>query len=345
MIVLECPFCSAHLEIGEDRAGRSMTCPFCKGQVEVPKPQKPPRHEEYDLEADDGHPPASLTSVAGLTDADLDELDEEDEAPQKKRRRPKMEWHLIVGGFGFPWTSGAVLHWLLIAIWATIAGWMYHVAVSLGIERPLGDADMYQSIVALLAALGAMVAGVCCAAIAGIHGLTILLETTAGNDRMQNWPNVGLFLDWVGQLWFIFNAAMVSLMLGLGLNWILQDIVFLHGATITVTIFFTFPILLLCTLETDSPFLPVSGIVLASLGRHAIAWLTFYIQAAILLGAPAAAGLSIGPHLDPRLAIPLGGLVFAAVVMIYFRLLGRLAYYCSVEPLGEEDEELLNEVS
>ena len=58
MILFECPYCAAQLEIGEDRAGRSMTCPFCKGQVEVPKPHKPRRQRtEYDLEEDDARPP------------------------------------------------------------------------------------------------------------------------------------------------------------------------------------------------------------------------------------------------------------------------------------------------
>jgi hypothetical protein len=109
---------------------------------------------------------------------------------------------------------------------------------------------------------------------------------------------------------------------------------------IAITIFFAFPILLLCTLETDSPFLPVSAVVFASLGRHAIAWLAFFLQAGLLLVAAAAAVAFVGPLLDPRLAIPLAGLLFSTVVMIYFRLLGRLAFYCSVESEGEEAADL-----
>ena len=69
----------------------------------------------------------------------------------------------------------------------------------------------------------------------------------------------------------------------------------------------------------------------ASLGKHGIAWLAFYLQAISLL---AAAGFlyELAWQLQPPLAIPLSALLFSAVVMIYFRLLGRLAYYCSVEP-------------
>ncbi len=80
--------------------------------------------------------------------------------------------------------------------------------------------------------------------------------------------------------------------------------------------------------------------VFASLGRHGIAWLAFYFQAGSLLAAAAALVYYLAPpQLDLRLGIPLAALLFSAVVMIYFRLLGRLAFYCSVEPEEEEVEE------
>jgi hypothetical protein len=340
MILFECPYCSAQIQIAEGRAGRSMTCPRCKGQVEVPKPHKPRRREEYDLQEDGPPPPGSTATLGRLTAAEIDALEEEEESQKKKRRRPKMEWQLFLGGFGFPWSPGAVMQWLLIAIWASAFGWLYYAAHTLGINHPLGEASMYQTIVAMLAALGAMIAGVGCVAVAGIHGLTILLETTAGNDRMESWPNVGLFLDWIGQLWFIINTTVVSVALGLGLDWLLPDLLGSRGTTVTIVVFFTFPVFLLCTLEADSPFLPVSSVVFASLWRQGIAWLAFYLQSGTLLAAAAAlVQYYLVPLIEPRLAIPLEALLFSAVVMIYFRLLGRLAFYCSVEPEGEEVEE------
>ena len=315
-----------------------MTCPFCKGQVDVPKPPKPRRGDEPDQEGGDATPQGSSASLAGLTQTDLQQL-EKDEQPQKrKRRRPKMEWHLFIGGFGFPWSPGAVMQWLLIAIWASVAGWLAYLAIALGINEELGGANMYHTILAALAFLGATIAGLGCGGVTAIHGLTILLETAAGNDRMESWPNVGLFLDWIGDLWFIINTAALSLALGLGLDWLLPELA-ARETTIAVTVFFAFPILLLCTLETDSAFLPVSGVVFASLGRHAIAWLAFYLQAGCLLAAAAALADYLASQFEPRLTVPLAALLFSAVVMIYFRLLGRLAFYCAVEPEEEEGEE------
>jgi hypothetical protein len=338
MILFECPFCAAQLQIAESRAGRSLTCAFCKGQVEIPKPSKRSRHGEYELREDDESPTARAAARGTLTVAELEALDAEEE-PKKKRRRPKMQWQLVIGGFGFPWTRGAVMRWLLIAAWATVAGWLTRWAVDLGIGQSFVEANIYHTIVALLAAFGAIVTGGACASIAGIHGMTILLETTAGNDRIENWPNVSFFLDWIGQLWFLFNTVVVSLFLGFGFHWLLADILGSRLYTVTVVVFFAFPLLLLCTLETDSPFLPASAVVFASLGRNGIAWLAFYCQASCLLAAEAVIAYYLTGSLEPRMAIPLIALLFAAGVMIYFRLLGRLAFYCSCEPEIQEEEE------
>ncbi len=299
MIPLECPYCFARLEIGDDRGGKRMTCPFCKGQVDVPKPHKSRREEAYDI-VEDEESAEFIRERGKLTAAEIQRLEDEEE-PEKKKRRPKMEWQLFIGGFGFPWSPGAVMQWLLIAIWATIAGWLAWSAVDLGVTRSLGAANMYQTIVALLAGLGAILVGIACTAVAAIHGLTILLETTAGNDRMENWPNIGLFLDWIGQLWFLINTATLSVALGLGLEWLLPA----QGAVVSATVFFLFPILLLCTLETDSPLVPISTVVLASLFDHAIAWLAFYAQSAGLLAVAMVLVFGLGPRLDPRAAVPL----------------------------------------
>jgi hypothetical protein len=76
--------------------------------------------------------------------------------------------------------------------------------------------------------------------------------------------------------------------------------------------------------------------VLVSLGRQGIAWLAFYLQAGSLLAGSAALIYYLAHQLETRFVIPLAALLFSAVVMIYFRLLGRLAFYCSVEPEEEE---------
>ena len=275
-----------------------------------------------------------------LTAADIAALEEDEEPRKKKRRRPKMEWQLFVGGFGFPWSPGAVMQWLLIAFWATVAGWLVHSAIALGIDQALGGANMYQTIVAMLAALGAMLAGVGCAG-RRRHPRS---DDSPGNHRRQR-PHGELAerrpfprLD---------RRSLVHLQYGCRQR----------GAGIGPRLAAARPSWSARRLRSPSRFSSCSRsscyapwrptrrscrfrrVVFASLGRHGIAWLAFYLQAGGCWR-PRPRWFTIWVRqLEPPLAIPLAALLFSAVVMIYFRLLGRLAFYCSVEPEEEEVEE------
>ena len=68
----------------------------------------------------------------------------------------------------------------------------------------------------VLTGLGAIVFGAVFAALASIHGLTILTETAAGNDRIERLANIGLFLEWFGNLFYVINAAALAAALACG---------------------------------------------------------------------------------------------------------------------------------
>ena len=119
-------------------------------------------------------------------------------------------------------------------------------------------------------------------------------------------------------------------------NWLLRGE---YPVVVAAVFFFVFPILLLAELESDSAFLPVSRLVLASLWRCGRAWLSFYTASGGLIAVAGALMIGAGLKVDSRLLVLFGAMLFAAVVMIYFRLLGRLAYYCSVEIEDEEETE------
>ena len=90
-----------------------------------------------------------------------------------------------------------------------------------------------------------------------------------------------------------------------------------------------FPWLLLSMLEANSPLVPISKAVCGSLLRKWRTWLAFYMETIPLLlsiGASAIAAMLLG---SLPLAIPVLAMTMVAVLMIYFRLLGRLAWCCS----------------
>ncbi len=332
MEVFTCPHCAAQLTIVPTRLGRRVLCPKCKRSVVAAKPRPALPSDEYAL-AEDTPDHRVVAKEIEPVPAGMVEPEETGKlkADEEELRRP-AKWSLLAGGFAFPWTRGAVMRWVLISVWALLAGLLMQLAFGLGIggQLPAGDAlAVSGSVVAgVLMGLGAVVFGMICLGVAAIHGLTILTETSAGNDRIESWPNLGLFLDWIGQLFYIFNATALCVAFGVLVNWLLRGG---HPAIIAVAIFFLFPILLLAELESDSAFLPVSHLVTTSLWRNGQDWLSFYAESGGLVVLAAALLFGVALKLDSRLVVIFGAMLFAAVVMIYFRLLGRLAYYCSAE--------------
>jgi hypothetical protein len=325
MDFFDCPHCAEQLPIVPGRIGRQTICPSCKRPVEVPKPRRAAPGDVFGLEGDT----AGHRTVAKAIERVA--VDDQAEAEEDELRRPTMEWNLFLGGFGFPWTPSAVMRWGLISIWAVMAGWLAAKAWEVGVG------NMYSAVAGTLTGLGAAIFGTGCVCVAAIHGLTILTETSAGNDRIETWPNLGLFLEWLGNLFYVVNAAMLCVALGFGLDWLMSGA---RPIVIGAVTFFLFPILLLCELEAGSAFLPVSGPVFASLWRRGLAWLLFYLETGCLLAAAGGLVVYVGAGINQPLRfgwVVLGALLFSAVVMIYFRLLGRLAYFCSVETEDEAE--------
>ncbi len=109
------------------------------------------------------------------------------------------------------------------------------------------------------------------------------------------------------------------------------------AVAIAAAAFLLFPFLLLCELESGSAFTPASGLVLASLWRQSAAWLLFYAESGGLFAVAGVLVILVGPRINLSIGVVMGGMLFAAVAMIYFRLLGRLAWHCSIEPEDESE--------
>jgi len=298
----------------------------------VPKPRPPQSEDEYEIKEE------AVVRQAAVQAIDAADLPVEQGAPDEEHpRRAAMKWNLFLRGYGFPWTPGAMARWCVISVWAVAALWLARLFFGLGIggAGPAAGNEMalFGGVLAgVLAGLGAMIFGLVFAALAAIYGLTIVTETSAGNDRIESWPNAGLFLEWLGNLFYVFNAAALCVALAVALDWVLPGA---RAALIGITTFFLFPFLLLCELESNSAFVPASALVLATLWKRNNHWLLFYAETACLFLGAGALMVLAAPWINSGVAALLGGPLVAAVVMIYFRLLGRLAWFCSIET--EED--------
>jgi hypothetical protein len=167
--------------------------------------------------------------------------------------------------------------------------------------------------------------------------LGVVRDTSSGSEEVHSWPGP-VFIDWIFDPLFLFNAAGISFFPVVGLAWLLGQGGVSLGVEAFAIWFFFFPIVMLSMLETNSPFGAVSLPVWRTLFRSARGWATFYLMSFLLLMGSALAGSAALLDISYW-----GGLVGGAALtfawLVYFRLLGRLAWYCSERSADDEEDE------
>jgi hypothetical protein len=125
-----------------------------------------------------------------------------------------------------------------------------------------------------------------------------------------------IYLGWIGAI-------------PLAASYGLAQLAGLAGARVALAfpgfLFILYPIALMSALEANSIWVPLTLPVLSSLFRWWWAWLTFYLLSALLAAGLGAVFVYSVSSSQDLLQLLLGPLV-AAAALIYFRLLGRLAW-------------------
>jgi hypothetical protein len=168
----------------------------------------------------------------------------------------------------------------------------------------------------------------------------ILIETTSGVDRMQEWPFVsGTESIFVGLR--MFPILIVTLAPGGFAAWIAGVDLFINRLPfLGISAWLCFPIIMLSVLASDSVVEPFSLGVLSTLYRLPLRWIKFYalsiIFALVEWGIIKELFRANAP-LD--VLFPLLGLSIILTSVLYFRLLGRLAWICSelLEQVAENE--------
>jgi DNA-directed RNA polymerase subunit M/transcription elongation factor TFIIS len=156
-------------------------------------------------------------------------------------------------------------------------------------------------------------------------GLAIFRDTFEGSDEFASWPR-----DWLNSIFISASFILVPLFLGAfpalvvisfvpGIGWFRMPLV-------VVCSLILFPLCFLSALENKSPVMLYSKPVWNSVRNTFPVWRTFY-----------GLTLSIGVAISLFLRIPLytwltaicGSFLLPTYFMVYFRMLGKLAWYCS----------------
>jgi hypothetical protein len=164
---------------------------------------------------------------------------------------------------------------------------------------------------------------------ASVCFVAILHDTANGYEKIEGWPGVA-FLDWMGDSLYVINALFVSatpgVLFGQFLNCAGVPAFFAFFCGL-ITFYWLFPVIMLSMSEEGSPLSIASGSVWRSLLTARTLWTRFYVASAgIVLGA--VVGASIAAVTSLLISVPVTAVVIA-LAMIYFRLLGRLAWCLS----------------
>ena len=338
-----CVVCHTLMQATEEQVGKDLICPDC-GTATPVRPRTPhprPRaaesgkpREEYVLGPDRGPPMPESRWFAWRPSRGCaaSNVIVPPAAP------PPPRWPMLSGVFSFPWYRECWPRWLTLSVWGGAAGYLGYSALLLSNSVAGGLGSLGPGIFALLSSAVAACMAFAWLAMTSIDGLTILTVTAAGNDRIEQWPDLSLFIDWIADVFFVVNSVALSVSAGWGLRWLLDLLAWPSGFAMPVVVVVLFPFFLMSMLETNSRVLPFSPAVFRSLFRHKLAWIV------VLWGDGPGGGGGGRRRGRPPCNGPVSAWRFrparrysAAALMIYFRLLGRLGWCCTVGSPAPED--------
>ncbi len=342
-----CPKCNATFMVG--RPGAQPTAATSMGDDDAYEPEIPLKRSSIvpDEQAPDAVPPPPPAQY----DADWENVVPQREPPHVRplqmepdyleaaeakgllRREVVVhppKWTFFSGVFLFPWQGPNIGRWAAMSFGLSISGAMSYGALkTVGLlSGYLTDVDfggLFLMIFAIIMLLAAASYSAACV-------WSAIQDTADGHDRvlessMPEWDQWLFTLLGMVMLW----AASASI--GYPLSLIREiGIAGIFGSSMLV-----FPVLLLSSMECGSSILPYSPPVLATLRRLWWGWLVFYVLTALLLVgffAPLVRGLATAPYATLLAAGP----VAAAILLVYARLLGRVAWRTSgMPPAVSED--------
>ncbi len=233
----------------------------------------------------------------------------------RDREEPKpTRWPFLSGVFDYAWRGVNLSRWTAMSFGLSCSG-----AVALAALQKLGfvagDANPVLGILlglfATLLLLGALSFSAA--------SFEMAVSDTADGHALPQDDSLPEWDHWVFSLLGMLSLLAFGGALGYPLSLEVGPIACLVASLVT------FPPLLLSALESQSYLLPYSPPVLRTLVRSPISWLKFYLLSTPLLAAWVVGFDAVASEM-PYLAVLLSGPVVAALILIYGRLLGRLAW-------------------
>ncbi len=242
---------------------------------------------------------------------------------------PPPRLPLFSGVFTFPFYPTSLAVWVFIASGTMISGYLLMFWINYGQVIGLLGARLFGPPTCAAAALTFGYAACC--------WMGIIEETSNGWDAIETWPDI----NWKEWIWNLAHLATLGLQAGIVGMAVQLAVGSRTWAPLLIGAWFAFPLVLLSALSADGAWVPLNTLpIVASMGRRLVSWIVFYVEITALAGAwivLVTLGLWTAPWLVPLYAAPL----LAAILLIYARLVGRLA--AIIAELDEDDEDASEE--
>ncbi len=351
-----CSLCHTRMLATADQVGSKMICPDCGTATVVPPMPRPRPKIDVMKGADQVYPVVGGDEVRPVRPPPTRRLREEPPERRELREEPEIKLpsrHPVLpdrpfldGTFTFPFHRSVWVRTLVLSLWSILPGLTVSASHS---YSAAGDAagnpgSMFSG--AFLMVVTSVLA-VLWFAILSATVMAVLRETSEGCDEIENWPGQ-VFVDWLGEPLHLLCALCASAIPGAAVAWLLAKVGIASPAVMWLTgpvsMFVMFPIVLMSTLETNSMFGVLSWPVLRTLRTTTDAWLKFYMTAGAMIVA-AVALCWAASAVNVVAGVIVGAALETPAWIIYFRLLGRLAWVCAERAAFEELEAGLAETS
>jgi hypothetical protein len=230
------------------------------------------------------------------------------------------KWTFFSGVFTFPWQGVNRVRWVSMSVGMSVTFVLaWHTAELLGLFGGLGGQALMGiplSMVTIAMALATFSLSAAC--------LVAAVQDTADGHRDPQEASMPEWNQWLFTFIGVFTLWALAAALGTPLSLVPE----IGPLACLVSGVLVFPILLLSAMEADSFFLPYSPVILATLRDCWRGWLVFYLMVGTMLAAWIFAFGALVRE-APFAALILSGPILAAMLLIYGRLLGRLAWAAS----------------
>ncbi len=336
---VKCPTCDTLIYATEDEIGQRRTCPDCLSPIEIKRPRPKPRRVNEVVDTDyEG----ALFTLSDPVPLDIHHCTERGLAPRTEGedalRRAEQEYErrrqgepslppipLWDGLFRFLPDLPMLVRLLLTGL---ALGSLMRFTVL--VVRWAHGSSPIEHLATMLGMLSLVLLTTLCFTYVSTTCLLILQESAHGQDRITDWPAMGLG-DRLAESLSVAAPALYAVLPGLAFflaSWT-------AGLSLTaccifpaLSLYLFFPIVQLSALESGSLMMPVSQLILKSLNTDFLLWCTLYLMNAALGLIVALTTLGL-LRTDQTLPVCiLVGLVWTLALFLFYRLLGRLAWAC-----------------